>query len=143
MHKVSLLLLNFVEISSQKEPLRVFPNFYEHLQKGKMDSLEQYLVKYCHTAVSPPTNKTETLLLEYMCLNRSKGMILQYGREYGLADKNEPAGAIQLNLLTAEKLAQLPTNNIPMKEFSQNLTKRQWQPNHATINSRQSQFKMT
>ena len=39
-------------------------------------------------------------------------MMLQCGREYGFADKNEPARATQLNLLTAEELAQLPTNNI-------------------------------
>ena len=36
-----------------------------------MDSLEQYLVKYRHIVVSPPTNETETLLLESMCLNAS------------------------------------------------------------------------
>ena len=41
-HKVSLPLLNFVEISSQEELLRVFPKLYEDLQKGKMDTLEQY-----------------------------------------------------------------------------------------------------
>ena len=41
-HKVSLPLLNFVEVSSQEELLRVFPKLYEDLQKGKMDTLEQY-----------------------------------------------------------------------------------------------------
>ena len=41
-HKVSSPLLNFVEISSQEELLRVFPKLYEDLQKGKMDTLEQY-----------------------------------------------------------------------------------------------------
>ena len=92
-HKVSLPLLNFVEISSQEELLRVFPKLYEDLQKGKMDTLEQYLVKYCHIVVSPPTNETETLLLESMCQNASKSMMLQCGREYGFADKNEPARA--------------------------------------------------
>ena len=91
MHKVSLLLLNFVEISSQEELLRVFPKLYDDLQKGKMDTLEQYLVKYRHIVVSPPTNETETLLLESMCQNASKSMMLQCGREYGFADKNEPA----------------------------------------------------
>ena len=67
-HKVSLPLLNFVEISSQEELLEVFPKLHEDLQCG---------------------------------------------REYGFADKNEPARATQLDLLTAEELAQLPTNNIP------------------------------
>ena len=86
---------------------------YEDLQKGKMDTLEQYLVKYRHIVVSPPTNETEALLLESVCLNASKSMMLQCGKEYGFADKNEPARATQSNLLTAEELAQLPTNNIP------------------------------
>ena len=81
-----------------------------------MDSLEQYLVKYRHIVVSPPTNETETLLLEPMCLNASKSM-LQCGREYGFTDKNEPARATQLNLLTAEELNQLPTNNIPSERI--------------------------
>ena len=43
--------------------------------------------------------------------------MLQCGREYGFADKNEPARAMQLNLLTAEELAQLPTNNIPSERI--------------------------
>ena len=108
-----------------------------------MDTLEQYLVKYCHIVVSLPTNETETLLLESMCLNASNSMMLQFGREYGFPDKNEPARATQLKLLTVEELTQLPTNNIPSEKCYQYLTERQWQPNHATINSRQSQFEMT
>ena len=92
-HKLSLSLLNFVEISSQEELLRVSPKLCEDLQKGKMDAFEQYLVKYCHIVVSPQTNQTETLLLESMCQNASKSMMLQCGREYGFADKNEPARA--------------------------------------------------
>ena len=42
---------------------------------------------------------------------------LQCGKEYGFADKNEPARVTQLNLLTAEELAQLPTNNIPSERI--------------------------
>ena len=42
---------------------------------------------------------------------------LQCGKEYGFADKNEPARVTQLNLLTAEELAQLPTNNIPRESI--------------------------
>ena len=106
MHKVSLLLLNFVEISSQEELLRVFPKLYEDLQKGKMDTLEQYLVKYRHIVVSPPTNETETLLLESMCLNASMSMMLKCGREYGFADKNAPARATAVN-----------SNNIPSERI--------------------------
>ena len=117
MHKVSLPLLNFVEKSSQEELLRVFPKLYEDLQKGKIDTLEQYLVKYSHIVVSPPTNETETLLLDSMCLDASKSMVWQCGKEYGFADKNEPARTTQSNLLTAEELAQLPTNNIPSERI--------------------------
>ena len=71
------------------------------------------LVKYRHSVVSPPTNETETLLLESMCLNASNSMMMQCGKEYSFADKNEPARAKQLNLLTAQELAELTTNNIP------------------------------
>ena len=105
-HKVSSPLLNFVEISSQEELLRVFPKLYEDLQKGKMDTLEQYSVKYCHIVVSPPTNESETLLLESMCLNASKSMMLQCGRQCGFADKNEPARETQL-IITRSVISQI------------------------------------
>ena len=55
-----------------------------------MDTLEQYLVKYCHIVIISPTNERKTLLLGSMCLNASKSLVLQCGREYGFADKNEP-----------------------------------------------------
>ena len=71
-----LPLLNFVEKSSQKELLRVFPRLYKDLQSGKMDTLDQYQVKYRHIVVNPPTSETETLLLESMCMNASKTMML-------------------------------------------------------------------
>ena len=44
-------------------------------------------------------------------------MMLQCGRECGFADKNEPARETQLNLLTAQELAQLATNNIPTEKI--------------------------
>ena len=105
-HKVSLSLLNFVEISLQEELLRVSPKLCEDLQKDKMDAFGQYLVKYCHIVVSPPTNETETLLLESMCLNASMSMMLKCGREYGFADKNAPARATAVN-----------SNNIPSERI--------------------------
>ena len=43
--------------------------------------------------------------------------MLQCGRECGFADKNEPARETQLNLLTAQELAQLATNNIPTEKI--------------------------
>ena len=43
--------------------------------------------------------------------------MLQCGRECGFADKNEPAPETQLNLLTAQELAQLATNNIPTEKI--------------------------
>ena len=77
-----------------------------------MNTLEEYLVEYRYIVVIPLTNETEALLIESIYLNPSKNTMLQCGREYGCADKNEPAQATQLNLLTAEELAQLPKNNI-------------------------------
>ena len=47
----------------------------------------------------------------------SKSVMLQCGRECGFADKNEPAPETQLNLLTAQELAQLATNNIPTEKI--------------------------
>ena len=99
-HMVSLPLLNFVEIISQEELLRDFPKLYEDLQKDKMDTL------YRHIVVSPPTNETETLLLESMCLNASMSMMLKCGREYSFADKNAPARATAVN-----------SNNIPSERI--------------------------
>ena len=42
---------------------------------------------------------------------------LNMEENYGFRDKNEPARATQLNLLTLEELANLPTNNIPSERI--------------------------
>ena len=74
--KVSLPLLNFVEISSQPDLLKIFPQLYAHLVDGKMDTLREFSVEYRHIQIANPTSYTESLLLEKMCTQAAKALLL-------------------------------------------------------------------
>ena len=110
--KIGLLLLNFVEISSQPDLLNFFPQLYAVLVDGKMDTLREFSVEYGHIQIPNPTSDTESLLLEKMCTQAAKALLLQCGKEYGFGEIAEIARATQLHLLPAEEIKQLPTNNI-------------------------------
>ena len=50
-HKVTLPFLHFVEVSSQKDLLKVFPKLYKDLSIGIMNTLDAYVVHYPHIKV--------------------------------------------------------------------------------------------
>ena len=106
--KVSLPLLNFLEISSQPDLLKLFPQLYVDLVDGKMDTLREFLVEYRHIQIANPTSDTESLLLEKTRTQAAKALLLQGGREHGFGETAEIARAT----LPAEEIKQLPTNNI-------------------------------
>ena len=110
--KVSLPLLNFVEISSQSGLLKVFSQLYADLVDGKMDTLREFSVEYRHIQIPNLTSDTESLLLEKMCTQAAKTLLLQCGREYGFGETAKITRSTQLHLLPAEEIKQLPTNNI-------------------------------
>jgi len=109
-HKVTLPLLNCVEISDQNELLKVFPKLYEGLNAKKLDTLQHFLVSYKHLVIEEPTNTLTSKLLEKMCLDAAEGIKLQCGREYGFSESD--ARATELHKLSVEQLQGLPTNNL-------------------------------
>ena len=50
-YEVSLPLLNFVEISSQPDLLKVFSQLYVDLVDGKMETLREFFVEYRHIQI--------------------------------------------------------------------------------------------
>ena len=62
-HCISLPLLNFVEVNSQDKLLEMFPNLFQDLRNGKMDTLSNYLFVYMYVSIEPPTLETDELLL--------------------------------------------------------------------------------
>ena len=75
-YKIGLPLLNFVEISSQPDLLKIFPQLYAHLVDGKMDTLREFSLEYRHIQIANPTSYTESLLLEKMCTQAAKALLL-------------------------------------------------------------------
>ena len=62
-HKVTLPFLHFVEVSSQEDLLKVFPELYEDLSNGKMNTLDAYVVHYPHNKVLKPTSNLSSKTL--------------------------------------------------------------------------------
>ena len=88
-HKVTLPLLNCVEISDQSQLLHIFPKLYEDLPNGKMGTLMDFLVSYKHSPIDEPENEIVQELLKHMCTDAAGGIKLQCGSEYRFSD-SEP-----------------------------------------------------
>ena len=117
-HRVSLPLLNFVEVNFQDKLLEIFPKLFQGLKNGKMDTLFDYLLVYKHVSIEPPTSETDHLLLKAMCEGASKSILLQCGGKYEFGQETDaPVPATQLDLLSKEDLAGLPTNNKPSERL--------------------------
>ena len=111
-HKVSLPLLNCVEVCGQEELLTILPQLYLDLSEGNMNTLDKYTVTYKHVPVSTDLSNLELRILLFMCQHAAESLKLQCGREYGFADPGEEGRATDLTKLTPEELFGLPTNNL-------------------------------
>ena len=117
-HKVRFPLLNCVEISDQSQLLHIFPNLYEDMSNGKMDTLKEFLVSYKHLPIDELESEVVQELLKGMCTDAAEEIKLQCGREYGFSD-SEPSRATQLDKPSANELTGLPTNNLDIeRDFS-------------------------
>ena len=63
-HHVSLPLLNFLDVNSEDKLLETFPELFQGLKNGKIDTLSDYLVVHKHVPMEPPTSETDHLLLK-------------------------------------------------------------------------------
>lgn len=109
-HKVTLPLLNCVEVCDQEQLLIILPKLYDDLTKSNMDTLKEYIVIYKHLQIKEPDSDLENQVIKRMCIDAAEGIKLQCGREYGFSDKE--ARATQLDKLTPDELRGLPTNNL-------------------------------
>ena len=109
-HKITLPFLYFVEVSSQVQLLQMFPQLFNDLKEGKMDTLKDYVIDHPHVKVQKPTTDIEEKILQKMYIDAAEVLDGQAGREYGFGSyKKKPARASQLHLLSKDNLADLPT----------------------------------
>ena len=112
-YKISLPLLNAVEIGTQEDLCKIFPQLYEDLAKGCMDTLTTYMVKYRHIDVQTPSSELEVQLLKEMCHHAARTIELQCGRKYGFGShKDDKVRATEIFKLAMVERRDLETNNI-------------------------------
>ena len=73
-HKVTLPLLNCVEISGQSQLLHILPN--NDLANGKIDTLKDFLVSYKDLPIDEPEKEIVQELLKHMCTDAAEGIKL-------------------------------------------------------------------
>ena len=61
-YKVTLPLLNCVEVSDQATLLKIFAKLYADLKQGNTDTLQHFIVKYRHVPVKTLSSKLEKVL---------------------------------------------------------------------------------
>ena len=120
-YKVSFPLLNFVEISSQPDLLKVFPHLYADLVDGKMDTLRGFSVEYGHTQIPNPRSDTESLPLEKICIQAANAVLLHCGREYGFGETQE---LLNYTCYQLKKSNNCQPITLTVRECSQYLTER-------------------
>ena len=122
-HHVSLPLLNCVEKSLQSQLLTTFPQLYEDLKSGKIDTLKDFIVRRRHFEVKALTSQAENLLLKKFCESAAAVIKLQCGREY-FPEPTDIPRATQLNTLSLQELEGLPTNNLKAERVFSHFDKR-------------------
>ena len=111
-HKVTLPLLNCVEVCDQSKLLQILPKLYYDLKELRTDTLEEFIVVYKHVPVEEPVIELGKEIINMMCLDAAAGIKLQCGREYGFADPSDKVRATELHKLSEEELQGLATNNL-------------------------------
>ncbi|KAG1673895.1 [3-methyl-2-oxobutanoate dehydrogenase [lipoamide]] kinase, mitochondrial [Nymphon striatum] len=116
-HFVTFPFLNCVQISSQGQLLELLPKLHNDLIKGKIDTLQNYIVSI-HSMPTPTlSNNLSTKIIEMMCATAASAVKLQCGREYGFSEVK--LRATDLSLLSEKDLEGLPTNNlVAERDFS-------------------------
>ncbi|KAG1667875.1 Cyclin-A2 [Nymphon striatum] len=116
-HFVTFPFLNCVQISSQGQLLELLPKLHNDLIKGKIDTLQDYIVSIHGMPTPTLSNNLSTKIIEMMCATAASAVKLQCGREYGFSEVK--LRATDLSLLSEKDLEGLPTNNlVTERDFS-------------------------
>ena len=111
--KVTLPLLNAVEVSTQDELCEIFPKLYHDLAAGIMNTLDKFTVQHRHLVVEGPKTELENVLLSDMCTKAAETVELQCGREYGFGSRmNENKRATAIYQLTPAERKGLEKHNL-------------------------------
>lgn len=94
-----------------------FSKFYDDLNSGEIDILQDCLVTYGHIEVPKPSTGRESCLLDQICVHLRNTMLIHHGREYDFGNLNKPVRATQPHLLNPKDINQLPTNNTLSKRM--------------------------
>ncbi|KAG1715052.1 Myosin-VIIa [Nymphon striatum] len=109
-HFVTFPFLNCVQISSQGQLLELLPKLHNDLIKGKIDTLQNYIVSIHGMPTPTLSNNLSTKIIEMMCATAASAVKLQCGREYGFSEVK--LRATDLSLLSEKDLEGLTTNNL-------------------------------
>jgi hypothetical protein len=109
-YRVTLPLLNCVEVCNQEELIPLLVKLEEDLRSGDMSTLKDYMVVWRRVAL-PEITEVVKMMLDKMCKQASSVVKLQCGREYGIEDATSQPRATELHKLTPEQLRDLPTEN--------------------------------
>ncbi|KAG1681420.1 Carbonic anhydrase-related protein 10 [Nymphon striatum] len=106
-HFVTFPFLNCIQISSQGQLLELLPKLHNDLIKGKIDTLQNYIVSIHGMPTPTLSNNLSTKIIEMMCATAASAVKLQCGREYGFSEVK--LRATDLSLLSEKDLEGLPT----------------------------------
>ncbi|KAG1679710.1 Down syndrome critical region protein 3 [Nymphon striatum] len=106
-----------LSVNSQGQLLELLPKLHNDLIKGKIDTLQNYIVSIHGMPTPTLSNNLSTKIIEMMCATAASAVKLQCGREYGFSEVK--LRATDLSLLSEKDLEGLPTNNLVAKrDFS-------------------------
>ena len=108
-YKVTMPYLNFVEISSQAELIKVLPQLFKDFSAHNLKTMQEYTVNWTHvniTSTTSPLSLFDCYLLDQMCFKDTKGVRFQCSREYW-----DDTRATQFHKLQIDQLNNLPINN--------------------------------
>ena len=112
-YKVTMPYLNFVEISSQAEFIKVLPQLFKDLSAHNLKTMQEYTVSWTHvTSTTSPLSELDCYLLDQMCFKATKGVRLQCSIEYW-----DDTRTTQLHKLQPDQLNNLPTNNLVSERY--------------------------
>ncbi|KAG1655098.1 CAAX prenyl protease 2 [Nymphon striatum] len=97
--------------------LELLPKLHNDLIKGKIETLQNYIVSIHGMPTPTLSNNLSTKIIAMMCATAASAVKLQCGREYGFSEVK--LRATDLSLLSDKDLEGLPTNNlVAERDFS-------------------------
>jgi hypothetical protein len=108
---VTFPYFNLCEKALQADFKHIMPQLYNDLTCKKTDTLANYVVNYSFV-VKPVGDVIGEIIIDQFCMQASKDLQLQKGREYGFSSDRGKQRATNLAALSENEIEGLPTNNM-------------------------------